>query len=89
MEKLKGMCTETHLTNRKIETQRRLNTLGVIFITNKEKADRSCLWDSELTHGPYLYHHHTLLTWTHFRALREQSTNGLRMSQGNSDYLEC
>lgn len=52
---------ETYLTNKKIETQKRLNILGVIFITNKEKADRSSLWDSKLTQGPYLYHHHTHL----------------------------
>lgn len=50
MEKLKRMCVETYLTNKKIETQRRLNILGVIFITNKEKADLSSLWDSKLTH---------------------------------------
>lgn len=55
------MCVETYLTNKKIETQKRLNILGVIFITNKEKADRSSLWDSKLTHGPYLNHHHTHL----------------------------
>lgn len=61
MEKLKRMCVEIYLTNKKIETQKRLNILGVIFITNKEKADRSSLWDSKLTHGPYLYHHHTRL----------------------------
>lgn len=48
MGKLEGMCTETCLTNKKIESQKRLNTLGVIFIANEEKAARSWLWDSKL-----------------------------------------